>query len=70
MFDRIESRLIELESRLIEQERVIEVLNEVVIEQGRGLERLVERVRTMTESLGGATGDSPSSQSEPPPPHY
>jgi SlyX protein len=68
--DRTESRLVELESRLTEQERVIEQLNEVVIEQGLGLERLAERVRTLTESLGSSSNDASGGSSEPPPPHY
>jgi len=67
---RTEARLVELESRLTEQERVIEQLNEVVIEQGLGLARLVERVRTLTESLGNSSNDASGGTAEPPPPHY
>ena len=67
---RTEARLVELESRLTEQERVIEQLNEVLIEQGLGLERLVERVRTLTESLGSSSNDASGGAAEPPPPHY
>lgn len=70
MSDRIEGRLVELESRLIEQERVIEHLNEVIIEQGHELERLGERVRSLTESLGASGGEASGGPSEPPPPHY
>ena len=67
---RTEARLVELESRLTEKERVIEQLNEVLIEQGLGLERLVERVRTLTESLGSSSNDASGGAAEPPPPHY
>lgn len=70
MSDRIEARLVELESRLIEQERVLEHLNEVIIQQGHGLERLGERVRSLTESLGSSSSESSGGHSEPPPPHY
>ncbi|MCA8979384.1 MAG: SlyX family protein [Planctomycetes bacterium] len=70
MSDRIEARLIELESRLIEQERVIEHLNDVIIEQGRGIEQLEERLRRLTESISGSGADASGAHNEPPPPHY
>ena len=70
MPERTESRLVELESRITEQERVIEQLGEVIIEQGAGLEDLAGEVRRLADSLRGSGGESSPAESEPPPPHY
>lgn len=61
-------RLVDLESRVLEQDRLLEQLNEVVIEQGAALERLAERVRILQEAQAGNAGESGAA--EPPPPHY
>ena len=70
MAERTESRLVELENRITEQERVIEQLGEVIIAQGAHLEQLAGDVRRLADSQRGSGHDSPAAGSEPLPPHY
>ncbi len=63
-------RIVELESRVLEQDRLLEQLNEVVIDQGAALDRLAERVRVLQEGLAGNANDAGGAANEPPPPHY
>ena len=67
MSERTEERLVALENRVTEQERTLEELNQVVIEQGVVLERLLERVRALVESA--TPGEPPGAATERPP-HY
>lgn len=66
-----DERLVELESKLAFQEQTIEDLNEVVVEQGRLLEAISERLARLEQRLRGA--DDAGSETDPlqeRPPHY
>ena len=68
MVDDIENRLIEIETVVANQERVIEDLNQVVIEQGKMIDRLAKQYQYLLDT---AASDAvrPLSE-ETPPPHY
>lgn len=68
MVDELENRLIEIETVLANQERVIEDLNQVVINQGKMIDRLTKQYQYLLDT---AAGDAvrPLSE-ETPPPHY
>ena len=71
MNDTVESRLVELESRLAHHERMAEDLSGVLYEQGRAIERLGAQVRRLTERLATLeAGGGHSPADERPPPHY
>ena len=64
----LEARLVDLEIRYTHQERLIQELNDVLVDQSRALERLAAEVvslRARPESLGD--GEEPGDE---PPPHY
>jgi SlyX protein len=67
----MEERFIDLETRLVYQERTIEELNEVIIRQQGQIDVLEEKlaaiVNHIRESASPVTGDAGD---EPPPPHY
>ncbi|SPO56973.1 Protein SlyX homolog [Pseudomonas sp. JV551A1] len=66
----LEMRMVELETRQAFQDDTIQALNDVVVEQGRVIERLqlqmAELIKRYEEMIGqyGSEGD------EAPPPHY
>lgn len=68
MIEDVEARLIEIETVLANQERVIEDLNQVVIDQGKMIDRLAKQYQYLLDT---AAGDAvrPLSE-ETPPPHY
>ena len=72
----MEARLIELETKVSYQEKLLEDLDGVVREQQEQLERLELRVaQLVTQWAGGSgpaqrEGESESEGEEPPPPHY
>ncbi|WP_409268718.1 SlyX family protein [Pseudomonas sp. KCJK9044] len=65
-----ESRIIELENRQAFQDDTIQALNDVVVEQGRVIERLqlqmAELIKRYEEMVGQYGGEG----EEAPPPHY
>lgn len=64
-----ESRIVDLERRLAEQDKIIADLNEMVVAQWRkidSLERRVGELRDEFDAAALARSDGP----EPPPPHY
>lgn len=63
-----EMRLIAIETALATQEKMLEELNAVVIEQGKQLEKLVQQNRYLLESL--QEHDIKPMSEETPPPHY
>ncbi len=67
----MEERFIDLETRLVYQERTIEELNEVVTRQQGQIDVLEEKLRAIVnhiqESASPVTGEAGD---EPPPPHY
>ena len=64
----LEERLIEIESAIAIQEKTIDELNQVVIEQRRQIDRLIKQNLYLAELLTNETV-KPQSE-ETPPPHY
>ena len=68
MSDSLNDRLVEVESRIVMQERTIEQLNEVILEQATQLERLRAQLQQLSEQMRKSGDDS--EHPDPPPPHY
>ena len=66
--DNWEERLIEIEMALANQERIVEDLNSVVIEQGKMIDRLLKQNQYLMSVVDQDTV-KPLSE-ETPPPHY
>lgn len=66
MADDVEQRVIELEIKLTHQDRLLEELNEVVIEQRVHLDKLEKRADALEKALFSIQ-DDPGNE---PPPHY
>ena len=64
----MEERLIEIESAIAIQEKTIDELNQVVIEQGRQIDRLIKQNLYLAELLKNETV-KPQSEETPPPPY-
>lgn len=64
----LEERLIDIETAIAIQEKTIEELNQVVIEQGKLIDRLIKQNRYLAEMIKNDTV-RPQSE-ETPPPHY
>ena len=62
----LEERLIEIESAIAIQEKTIDELNQVVIEQGRQIDRLIKQNLYLAELLKNETV-KPQSEETPPP---
>jgi len=70
MDEDLETRLIELESRLAHQERMAEELSSVMAEQGRLLDVLTAQLRQVTDRLLDMEDDRYRAPDDKPPPHY
>jgi SlyX protein len=71
--DNPQARLVDLEMKLAFLERTVEELSEVVLGQGKELERLERRVRELGERMttkGDGTGDAEADPLQERPPHY
>lgn len=66
--DNLEERLIEIETALANQERIVDDLNTVVIEQGKIIDRLLKQNQYLL-SVVEQENVKPLSE-ETPPPHY
>lgn len=66
MTDDVERRVIELEIKLTHQDRLLEELNEVVIEQRATIDKLQKRTDALERALF-ALQDDPANER---PPHY
>ncbi len=66
--DNLEERLIEIETALANQERIVEDLNSVVIAQGKIIDRLIKQNQYLM-SVVDQDSVKPLSE-ETPPPHY
>jgi SlyX protein len=64
---RTEARLVELEIRYTHQERLLEELHGVIVEQGRTIASLVAQVDAIRARLATLAKDEPGDE---PPPHY
>lgn len=67
--DDINNRIQILEEKFEYQERTIDDLNDVIIEQQTQLNSLEDQISRF-QSLLAAIEDRPSGGEEPPPPHY
>ncbi|BDM21411.1 SlyX family protein [Pseudomonas sp. NPDC089428] len=65
-----ESRIIELETRQAFQDDTIQSLNDVVVEQGRVIERLQLQMAELIKRYEEMVGQYGSEGEEAPPPHY
>lgn len=66
----LESRIIELETRLAFQDDTIATLNDVLVEQRRELERLQLQVQALARRQVEMAGQFGIAEDEAPPPHY
>ena len=66
MTDDIEKRVIELEIKLTHQDRLLEELNEVVIEQRASIDKLEKRAEALEKALFALQEDPANER----PPHY
>lgn len=67
----MESRVIELESKLAFQEHMINELNDIITDQQKQIDQLREEQRVFNQRLQSISESSPvSNEKEPPPPHY
>lgn len=71
MDEKLEQRLVELETRIAHHERMTEELSSVIAEQGRTIDMLTERMRRMIGRMRDLeSGWERSPQDDKPPPHY
>jgi SlyX protein len=66
MSDTNDDRITELEIKLMHQERLVETLNEVIIEQRAQMDQLRRRLEGLERKLE----DSDEEPTNEPPPHY
>lgn len=66
----LESRVTELESRQAFQDDTIQALNDVIVEQGRVVERLQMQVAALLKRYEEMVGQYSADGDEAPPPHY
>ncbi len=65
-----DARLIELETKVSYQEKLLEDLDRVVAEQAQQLDQLERHLARLVESLRAGPGPAAERHEEPPPPHY
>ncbi|WP_336334949.1 SlyX family protein [Pseudomonas putida] len=66
----LELRVVELETRQAFQDDTIQALNDVVVEQGRVIERLQLQMAELIKRYEEMVGQFGSEGDEAPPPHY
>ncbi|WP_438308194.1 SlyX family protein [Pseudomonas guariconensis] len=66
----LESRVIELESRQAFQDDAIQALNDVLVEQGRVIERLQLQMAELIKRYEEVVGQYGGEGEQAPPPHY
>ncbi|AYG46273.1 hypothetical protein DV532_19065 [Pseudomonas sp. Leaf58] len=66
----LEMRMVELETRQAFQDDTLQALNDVVVEQGRVIERLQLQVAELIKRYEEMVGQYGSEGEEAPPPHY
>ena len=63
----VDARMVDLELRFMRTERLLDDLNDVVVDQRREIDRLVAEVKALREQV--MTGNLDVAKNEPPP-HY
>lgn len=66
----LEPRMVELETRQAFQDDTLQALNDVVVEQGRVIERLQLQMAELIKRYEEMVGQYGSEGEEAPPPHY
>ncbi|NIE77555.1 hypothetical protein F3J45_24280 [Pantoea sp. Ap-967] len=66
----MDARIVELETRQAFQDDTLQALNDVVVEQGRVIERLQLQVAELIKRYEEMVGQYGSEGEEAPPPHY
>ncbi|CAM3789496.1 slyX-like protein [Pseudomonas reidholzensis] len=66
----LESQMIDLQTRLAFQDDTIQALNDVVVEQGRVIDRLQLQMAELIKRYEDMVGQYGSEGEEAPPPHY
>ena len=66
----LESQIIDLETRQAFQDDALQELNDVVVEQGRVIERLQLQMAELLKRYEEMVGQYGSEGEEAPPPHY
>lgn len=66
----MEKNLVELEKRITYLERFVEDLNDVIIEQGKLMDRLKRELVSLKEKSQSASPVDPSRPADEKPPHY
>ena len=66
----LESQVVDLETRQAFQDDTIQALNDVVVEQGRVIERLQLQMAELIKRYEEMVGQYGSEGDETPPPHY
>lgn len=69
--EKINTHLIELETKIAFQEQIIDELNQALIHQQFAIDKLQLQMRNLAEKLQGVAGSQVASRAEEtPPPHY
>ncbi len=63
----LEARIVDLELRFMRTEKLLEELNDVVVDQRREIDRLVAEVKTLREQVIAGSGEEAKNER---PPHY
>lgn len=66
----LESRIMELESRLAFQDDTIQALSDELVEQSRRIERMQLQLTVLARRQEELSGQAGISEDEAPPPHY
>ncbi|WP_313485602.1 MULTISPECIES: SlyX family protein [Stutzerimonas stutzeri subgroup] len=66
----LESRVMDLETRLAFQDDTIQTLNDVLVEQQRIMERLQLQLRALAKRQEEMQAPMDAGEDEAPPPHY
>ena len=66
----LESQILDLETRMAFQDDTIQALNDVVVEQGRVIDRLQLQIAELIKRYEEMVGQYGSEGEEAPPPHY
>ncbi|WP_417701223.1 SlyX family protein [Pseudomonas sp.] len=66
----LESRIMELESRLAFQDDTIQALSDELVEQNRRIERMQLQLTVLARRQEELSGQADIAEDEAPPPHY
>lgn len=70
MKEKMEERIVELETRLAFQDHTIEELNDVIVSQQEQLDQVIKELALLKEQVLSILAESGDQKNDPPPPHY